>query len=182
MFMSTVIVTGTTLIASGTTFSVSLGQPPPVQTIATFSDMNVPSNEDIMFVIDWGDGQTTSGKLAGQGSSELYTVMATHTYPVVALATSPVTGPPPSVPVTVTITDPSGQSAVAYSTALIVNAAPSIAALASALPSSSSIGIPSGASKAAGDVLGNGTTDLVVGAVAGDLPIVTIYDSVTGPS
>ncbi len=102
------------LAASGTNFSATVGQPvgtaPLGATVATFTDMNANA-ADSTVVINWGDGTSSPGHVTGPNPSNLYTVSGNHTY-LIASATGEYT-------VTVTITDPSGQTATVSSTAFV---------------------------------------------------------------
>jgi hypothetical protein len=73
--------------------------------VATFTDAD-PNGivSDYTASIDWGDGTTTAGVLGG---GPTFTVTGTHIY----------VGTTPSYPITVTIHDTGGASAVANSTA-----------------------------------------------------------------
>ncbi len=102
--------------AAGTTFNAIPGQP-YTGTVASFTDSSDSIATKITALINWGDGQTTNGVVSG--SNGVYTVTGPHTY-----STTGAAGPHV---VTVTIIDPSGQTATATSTAL-TTAAPTIAA------------------------------------------------------
>ncbi|MGC8642304.1 MAG: TIGR03118 family protein, partial [Isosphaeraceae bacterium] len=95
---------------------------------AQFTDADVNArSSNFTAVINWGDGTTSPGSIASQGSlngSPLFTVTGTHTYdeagnyPVVVSITDLGTGAAPSVigGIPVTITDLGGSAAVTGST------------------------------------------------------------------
>ena len=121
---STVTTVASFISATGTTFTATLGQT-FTQTVANFTDTNqvVVTNPNpaslLSAVINWGDGQTTPGLVSlvsSTGSSATFTVTGTHSYTTVSTTT------PYSI--SVTITDPSGQSATTTSTPII--AAPTL--------------------------------------------------------
>jgi hypothetical protein len=96
--------------ATGTTFSATPGTPASV-TVANFTDSNPDaSTSNLMAVVNWGDGQTTAGMVGSTGTPGDYTVTGTHTYASSSAATHAVT---------VTILDPSGQTATVNSTAVM---------------------------------------------------------------
>ncbi len=114
-FTSTAVVTGPTIIATGTTFPETPGQLLPATTVvANFTDSNLAATmNNIVATIAWGDGSTSIGKVTQNPTSLVYTVTAGpsgHTY-----IGSPTNG---VYHVTVTIADPSGQTAAANSTAI----------------------------------------------------------------
>ncbi len=107
------------LTAAGTTFPATPGQTLKT-TVASFSDTNPTANAaDISAVINWGNGETSVGTVLGPFAGSKFTVVGSFVYPS--------SSPAGSFPVTVTIVDPSGQSATATSTALLVNTGPSFA-------------------------------------------------------
>ncbi len=114
---STAIFT-TLIVATGTTFTVTpaSGAPPTNQVVATFTDSNVAAASSTV-AINWGNGVTTAGMVTGPNAAGVYTVVGTPPYS----ASSPAT----SYTVTVTIIDPSGRTATANSTAIVVIPAPS---------------------------------------------------------
>jgi hypothetical protein len=98
-----------TATAAGTSFAFTAGIP-FTGTVATFTETNpAAATTASTAVIDWGDGRTSSGTVSGPDSNRVFTVSGTHLYPVPAA--SPYN-------VKITITDPSGQVAMASSTAL----------------------------------------------------------------
>jgi hypothetical protein len=115
---STAIIVASFISATGTTFTTTVGQT-FTQTVANFTDTNPNATlKNITALINWGDGQSSVGQISSTGVAGGYTVTGTHAY-----ATAGTSG---TFPITVMITDPSGQSAVANSTALV--AAPTIVA------------------------------------------------------
>ncbi|HKM53372.1 MAG TPA: hypothetical protein VJY33_08160, partial [Isosphaeraceae bacterium] len=106
-------VAGPTIIATGTTFTVTPGQPVPNSTIvANFTDSNPDASvSNLVATIAWGDGYTSTGSLSQNPTTKIYTVTGGHMYLNTAATMS--------YPVTVTIADPNGQSATANSTALV---------------------------------------------------------------
>ncbi len=114
-----VVASSITAISSSFTATLGqpVGQPPNGVLVATFVDSN-PNATNSTAVINWGDGESTPGVVTGPNASGAYSVMGNHTYST-ASATS-------TYSVTVMITDPSGQSAKATSTATV--AAPTISA------------------------------------------------------
>jgi C4-type Zn-finger protein len=108
---STALLT-TLIVATGTTFTATPGKPLIGQPVASFTDINPAANAgNITAVINWGDGQSSTGTISGPDANNRYTVNGNHTY-----ATS---SPAGSYKVTVTIVDPSGQTAIADSTAVV---------------------------------------------------------------
>src|SRR5262249_45423782 len=82
-------------------------------TVANFSDTNPSATaNNLAAVINWGDGQSSTGSISPGGLSNTYAVTGSHVY----TAAGPFTG-------NVTITDPSGQSATLSSAATIAGAA-----------------------------------------------------------
>ena len=96
--------------ATGTSFIASVGQ-----TFTRRSPISPTPTErnskNITALINWGDGQSSLGQISSTGAADSYTVTGTHTY-----ATAGTSG---LLSITVTIADPSGQTAVANSTALV---------------------------------------------------------------
>ena len=111
--------------ATGTSLTATVGQPTGSVVVANFTDSN-PDLANTSAVINWGDGKSTLGTVAGPNASGVYTVTGNHTY-----ATASATG---SYSVTVTITDPSGQTAKATSTVTV--AAPTVIATGSTFSTS----------------------------------------------
>jgi hypothetical protein len=116
-----------TIVATGTTFPATPGVLLPSTTVlANFTDPNpadITSPSLIKAVINWGDGQSSIGMVnlvSVSGAIGTFSVTEpptdTHVYSTFGAAGS--------YAVTVTIVDPSGQSAMANSTALIVLAVP----------------------------------------------------------
>jgi hypothetical protein len=116
---STAVVTAPVIIATGTTFSVTPGPPGFSGTVASFTDSNPKKTMTPTAVIAWGDGTTSAGTVTGPDNNGVFTVTASAV-PHIYLTSSP-SG---SFPVVVTITDVSGQTATANSTALTVNSGP----------------------------------------------------------
>jgi hypothetical protein len=110
--MSTAVVAAPPIMATTTSFPATLGQPLTNIPVAHFTDSN-PNPGTLTAVINWGDGQTTTGVVTGPSASGIYTVTGSHTY-----FTASTSG---LYPVTVTIEDSSGQSATANSTANVVS-------------------------------------------------------------
>ena len=81
-------------------------------TVATFTDSNpLATRSNATSVIGWGDGHYSNGTISGPDANGVYTVTGSYTY---SSQTSPPAATPGGVdyyPVTVMITDPSGQSA-----------------------------------------------------------------------
>jgi hypothetical protein len=106
------IVAVPTFVASGTTFPTTPGVPLPSTIVANFIDTNPNATaQNITAVINWGDGQASGGTVSGPNAAGVYTVMGSHTYALPSLSGSYI--------VTVTIADPTGQTATATSTALV---------------------------------------------------------------
>ncbi len=105
-----------TVSATGDTFAFTPGVPLPSGTIvSTFTDSNpLATSSNTTATINWGDGHTSLGTITGPDKNGLFTVTGTNTY---ASTTSG------NVPVKVTITDPSGESAVASATAILSQSA-----------------------------------------------------------
>ncbi len=102
----------TAIVATGLTFSTTPGQALTSVPVAYFTDPNSSANSgNITAVIEWGDGQTTTGTVSGPNAAGVYTVSGTHTYSAVGGASS--------YSVTVKIGDPAGAMAQATSTALV---------------------------------------------------------------
>jgi hypothetical protein len=79
-----------------------------------FTDTNPnASMANLSAVIAWGDGSTSSGTVIGPDANGVFTVEGSHTYQTSA--------PSGSFPVVATIIDPSGQTATAGSSALLLN-------------------------------------------------------------
>jgi hypothetical protein len=107
---STATVADAALTASGTTLSGVEGSGVS-GVIANFSDANtLGSASDFTASIDWGDGTSSTGTVAGSGGS--YTVSGSHTYAEAG-----------SYTVTVAIADDGGSSASATSTVDVADAA-----------------------------------------------------------
>ena len=82
-------------------------------TVANFTDSNTNANvSNITAVIKWGDGEISLGTVQSTGRPYVYTVMGNHSYTILNSSGS--------YAVTVTIADPSGQTATVTSTALVV--------------------------------------------------------------
>src|SRR5262249_21326828 len=72
------VVDGDSLSATGLTFS-AIEQNPFSGNVATFSDTNtLASASDFTATIDWGDGTTSAGTVAGANGN--FTVSGNHTY------------------------------------------------------------------------------------------------------
>jgi hypothetical protein len=112
---STAIVTAF-INATGAAFGAISGEP-FTGTVALFTDTNPGAlTNRPTAVINWGDGRTGAGLVSlvsTTGSIATFTVLGTHTYSTAGTAAS--------YPVTVTILDPSGQTATANSTAIVGN-------------------------------------------------------------
>ncbi|SDO05813.1 hypothetical protein [Afipia sp. GAS231] len=92
------------LTAHGTTLIAPAGQAQTNVTVATFSDTDLAAlASEFVATIDWGDGVTSVGTIAGSNGS--FTVAGNHTY----AATSPDT-------ITVTMEEPAPATAVATAT------------------------------------------------------------------
>jgi hypothetical protein len=118
---STALLTGATspVLASPVTFAVTPGTP-FTGTVATFTDSNPAAmTTKPIAQITWGDGHASQGTVTGPDANGVFTVTGTNTYQSFGTGT---------YPVTVTITDPSGQTGTAKSTALVtqftINASP----------------------------------------------------------
>jgi hypothetical protein len=107
--MSTLVVTPLApAVFAGPNFAVTAGVPFS-RPVVTFTDPNpLASASNITAVISWGDGQVSNGMITGPDSNGLFTVNGSHTY-----AFNRPSVPPPTYPVTVTISDPSGLTATA---------------------------------------------------------------------
>ena len=106
---STAIVTAPTIIATGTTFVETPGQQLTNQTVAMFTDTSGAADSSIVATINWGDGTTSLGQVVKPTLADVYSVTGTHTYYSAGSQT---------IPVTVTIADPNGQTATASSSAI----------------------------------------------------------------
>jgi hypothetical protein len=108
----TATVAAPTIAATGTTFSTyqaALGA-----IVANFTDSNSAATATtIKAVINWGDGFSVVGSV--EGADGVYTVSGIHPYAIPSKKGS--------YAVTVTIVDPSGQTATVTSTALVVTPA-----------------------------------------------------------
>ena len=108
------------IVATGTSFPIIPGQPLANIVVATFTDTNpavVANTALISAVINWGNGDTTQGNVMpvmSNGAIVSFNVLSgSYAFPT--------PGPAGTIPVTVTITDTSGLSATANSTAIVVN-------------------------------------------------------------
>jgi hypothetical protein len=111
---STAAVADAPLHASGKPINEVLNQT-FTERVASFSDGNAsPDIADFSATIDWGDGSTTAGTVAANGSGG-FDVSGMHTYTA--------TG---SFAMIVTIHDVGGSTAVAHSTANVAGGAPAI--------------------------------------------------------
>ncbi|MEH2564263.1 beta strand repeat-containing protein [Bradyrhizobium sp. AZCC 2289] len=89
------------LAGQGTTLTAVSGQPLANATVATFTDTDTAAlASDFLATIDWGDGTTSAGTIAG--SNGLFAVSGTHTYATTGQDT-----------ITVTMTDPAPGTAIA---------------------------------------------------------------------
>jgi hypothetical protein len=111
--VSSTAIVSAPVIATGTTFTVTPGVLLADVTVATFTDSN-PNAAASTATINWGDGTATSTGTVTPvpGSNGTFTVTGTHTYAI--------SSQPGSYAITVTIMDPSGQTASTNSTALIL--------------------------------------------------------------
>ncbi len=104
---STVTVTAPVISATGTTLSAQVGVPLNDVTVATFTGNGQAG--DYSATIDWGDGTTDNGTIAGSGGG--LSVTGSHTY-------TEATGGQQFL-VTVTVADSSGNTATALSGAAV---------------------------------------------------------------
>lgn len=115
-FASTVAVLGPVLaVIGGNTIVVAPGTPTMGARLGTFTDSNPLANKgNITALINWGDGQSSTGTISGPDTKGVYTVKGDHSYEIG-------NGP---YSISVTITDPSGRSAVVESTADVASPLP----------------------------------------------------------
>ncbi len=111
---ATATVAAPTIAATGTTFSTEQAAIGVI--VANFTDSNNGANAgNITAVINWGDGVSVVGSVNATGTPHVYTVSGIHPYAIPSTQGS--------YAVTVTIADPSGQTATVTSTALAVTPA-----------------------------------------------------------
>jgi hypothetical protein len=98
--------------------------------VATFADANPLTNPNFYTAkINWGDGTTTTGTITGANP---FTISGSHTYQAAALADQG------TAIVTITVTDPNGQTATAVSRAVDPPAAPSVSSTSASVASPAS--------------------------------------------
>jgi hypothetical protein len=98
--------------------------------VATFADANPLTNPSFYTAkINWGDGTITTGTITGANP---FTISGSHTYLAAALADQG------TAIVTITITDPNGQTATAVSRAVDPPAAPSVSSTSASVASPAS--------------------------------------------
>jgi hypothetical protein len=120
--------------ATGIRFSGIVNQLLSNVTVANFTNANPNATAaNTTAMINWGDGLTTAGSVASLNGA--YAVTGTHTY-----LTAGTNG---SFPVSVTITDSSGQAASTQSTATIVSAS-KIVATGVSFPVTPGVALPAG--------------------------------------
>ncbi len=108
---STATVAAPTIDATATTFSTTQALISAV--VANFTDSNTDATAmTIHAVINWGDGTTTVGDVRASATPNVYSVIGSHDYTIPSSSGLYI--------VTVTIADPSGQTAMVKSTALVV--------------------------------------------------------------
>jgi hypothetical protein len=92
------------LAGQGTTLTAASGQPLANATVATFTDTDAAAlASDFLATIDWGDGTTSAGTIAGSNGS--FAISGTHTYATTGQDT-----------ITVTMTEPAPGTAIATAT------------------------------------------------------------------
>jgi trimeric autotransporter adhesin len=98
--------------------------------VATFADANLLTNPNFYTAkINWGDGTITTGTITG---ADPFTISGSHTYQAAALADQG------TAIVTITVTDPNGQTATAVSRAVDPPAAPSVSSTSASVASPAS--------------------------------------------
>ncbi len=86
------VVTDPVVPGSGSTITAVVGQQLTNQVVATFTDNGLPQPVgNYAALITWGDGTTSPGAIAYNGSTQVFSVLGSHTYSTVAIRTVTVT-------------------------------------------------------------------------------------------
>jgi hypothetical protein len=125
----TVVVAPVPITIQSKTFSVTPGTAFS-GAVATFADANLLTNPSFYTAkINWGDGTITTGTITGANP---FTISGSHTYQAAALADQG------TAIVTITVTDPNGQTATAVSRAVDPPSAPSLSSTSASVASPAS--------------------------------------------